>query len=59
MEECVQFAKYFSRWDDEEWAQREIGNSQYLIQQSMLFAGQKGMKDLETKYKNMLQSIAQ
>ena len=59
VEECVQFAKYFSRWDDEEWAQREIGNSQYLIQQSMLFAGQKGMKDLETKYKNMLQSIAQ
>ena len=59
MEECVQFAKYFSRWDDEDWAQREIGNSQYLIQQSMLFAQQKGLKDLETKYKNMLQSIAQ
>jgi hypothetical protein len=58
-EECVQYAKYFSRWDDEAWAQREIGNSQYLIQQSMLFAGQQGMKDLESKYKNMLQSIAQ
>jgi hypothetical protein len=24
-----------------------------------LFAGQQGMKDLESKYKNMLQSIAQ
>jgi hypothetical protein len=59
MEECVQYAKYFSHWDDEMWAQREIGNSQYLVQQAMLFAGQQKMKDLETKYKGMLQSIAQ
>ena len=57
MEECVQYAKYFSKWDDEMWAQREIGNSQYLIQQAMLFAKQQGLKDLESKYQGLLQSI--
>jgi hypothetical protein len=57
MEECVQYAKYFSKWDDEMWAQREIGNSQYLIQQAMLFAKQQGLKDLESKYQGLLQSV--
>lgn len=54
MEECVQFAKFFRRWDEEGWAQREVGNSQYLLNQAATFAKSRGKTDWENKYKQML-----
>lgn len=54
MNECLQFAKYFKRWDDESWAQREVGNSQYLMQQAVNFAKSRNQKAWADQYTQML-----
>ncbi|MCC7298693.1 MAG: DUF2723 domain-containing protein [Bacteroidia bacterium] len=45
MEDNVQFARYFARWEDKEWAAREIQNSNYLIKRIKDFCKQEGKTD--------------
>lgn len=54
MDECLQFARFFRLWEDEPWAQREVGNSQYLLNQASNFIKSKGDEARAQKYKNML-----
>lgn len=58
VKDCVQFAKYFGRWEsDHEWAAREVGNSRYLLDQITGFCKQQGKTTWESEYKRQVSGI--
>lgn len=58
MEDNIQFARYFSRWDEQySWAAREVQNSNYLMKRIKDFCKEKGKTEWLNKYNQMSSSM--